>query len=76
MIPKVEEVEEAEGTAGRPLHVHTAAKLLRLSPRMVRHLAAAGLLPARKRGPKIWEVERQPVLELARQREVRRDQCA
>lgn len=40
----------------RPLLVHHVARLLRLSPRMVRHLAANGILKGFRRPdtPKIW----------------------
>jgi excisionase family DNA binding protein len=45
---------EATGIPVHTLLVNNVAKRLGLSPRMVRHLAQTGALPARKAGRKIW----------------------
>jgi excisionase family DNA binding protein len=39
---------------GRAQRVTNAAKLLGVSPRTVRYWAATGILPAHRRGPKMW----------------------
>jgi len=52
-----------------PLLVHHVAKRLGLSRRMVRHLAETGVLPARKRGKKIWCFDGPDVEELRLRRE-------
>lgn len=60
-------------TCGSPrlLCVHHVARIVGLSCRMVRHLAANGQLPARKKGLKIWTFERNDVEAYVRRREGR-----
>lgn len=52
-----------------PLQVRHVARRLRLSPRMVRHLAKTGALRARKLGKKIWGFDIQDVEEMRLRRE-------
>jgi hypothetical protein len=54
----------APGTGGPPLLVHHVARIVDLSPRMVRHLAARQELKAFRRSdtPKIWRFHRQDVV--------------
>jgi hypothetical protein len=59
-------------SADRLIDTYNAAKLLHLTPRMVRYLAARGLLAGIRRGPKLLYFERDRVLIYARTREVNR----
>jgi hypothetical protein len=43
-----------QSTLGRPLRVNNVARALGVAPRTVRQSAADGILPAQKRGPKLW----------------------
>jgi excisionase family DNA binding protein len=43
------------GISERPLLTHHVAKRLKLSCRIVRHLARTGRLPARRIGDRAWE---------------------
>jgi excisionase family DNA binding protein len=55
----------------RPLLVHHVAKRLGISPRMVRHLAETGELPAYKAGRKIWRFLASDVEECRARRDLR-----
>lgn|GEM_PF-3373282 len=57
--------------ADRPLLVHHVALRLRLSRRMVRHLAKKGKLRAYKSGQKIWKFLVKDVEEYQARREAR-----
>jgi hypothetical protein len=52
--------------AGQILLVHHVARRLRLSRRMVRHLAQKGKFPGHKHGPRIWHFRISDVEELQR----------
>lgn len=57
--------------ADRPLLVNNVASRLRLSRRMVRHLAKKGTLRAYKSGQKIWKFLLKDVEEFQARREAR-----
>ena len=54
------------GQADRLLRVNTVAKMLDVSPRTVRHWAAAGILRGCKLGPKLWVFSKSDVLAFQR----------